>query len=199
MEEWEEVRHSHTLPGLPTQTLDELIDLEFRKVSTSEPLLRDLAEMVKHKALSAYAAVRVPCVVEHAGLVLSGFESKSYPGGLTQPMWDALDAERFIEVCAPLGRQVIARAVIGYCDGLSVKTFTGEMTGVLADSPRGARNFYWDTVFCPDGFNGLTYAEIVDDPSLGLGAKMKVSQSIKALKQMIAYQLDHRPSLFPGL
>lgn len=196
-EEWEAVRYTHSTPGHPGKKLDDLIDLEFRQVETREPLLRDLGSMVRYKAESAYEAVKVPCIVEHAGLILEGYESNSYPGGLTQPMWDALDAERFVSVCSPLGQRAIARAVIGYCDGMNIKVFTGEMSGELAASPRGNRAFYWDTIFCPDGFGGATYAEIVDRAGDGLAQKLQVSQSIKALKLMIDYHVSNRTSLFP--
>jgi len=199
VEEWECVRNVHSLPGYGSAKLDTYVDLEFRQVSTHEPLLCDLTTMVHAKVLSAYEAVKVPCVVEHAGLILEGFETENYPGGLTQPMWDALGAERFVKACRPLAQKALARAVIGYCDGMHVKTFVGEMTGTLSDQPRGQREFYWDTIFCPDGFDGKTYAEVVSDTPDGLAKKMEVSQSIKALKQMIEYQINHKPALFPGL
>jgi inosine/xanthosine triphosphate pyrophosphatase family protein len=155
--------------------------------------------MVRAKVESAYRAVRVPCIVEHAGLILTGYEDKSFPGGLTQPMWDALGAERFVASCATLTVHATARAVVGYCDGLVIKTFVGETTGSLAKKPRGGRSFYWDTVFCPDGFGDKTYAEIVRDDSSGLVEKLKISQSMKALQQFMGYRLANEPVLFPAL
>lgn len=101
-EEWEAVRTTHSLTSLPERNLGDLFDLEFRQVETEEPLLCDLEEMVRHKAFSAYQQARVPCIVEHAGLVLEGHEGNSYPGGLTQPMWDALGAEAFLRSVRPL-------------------------------------------------------------------------------------------------
>ena len=124
---------------------------------------------------------------------------KSFPGGLTQPMWDALDAARFVASCSTLSTRAIARAVIGYCDGMNIKTFVGDTKGSLAATARGARAFYWDTVFCPDGFDGRTYAEIVGADDGGLIKKLEVSQSIKALKKFMAYRLENVPALFPGL
>src|SRR5690349_20726102 len=85
-EEWAQIRMVHELDGAK---VGDLIDFEFRKVQTAEPLLCDLEEMVRKKVESAYQRVQVPCVVEHAGLILEGYENKSFPGGLTQPMWDA--------------------------------------------------------------------------------------------------------------
>src|SRR5580704_851523 len=67
-------------------------DIHFSDVRTDEPLEIDLVPMVRHKAISAYRGLLTPCIVEHAGLILKEHESKGFPGGLTQPMWDALDA-----------------------------------------------------------------------------------------------------------
>ena len=193
MEEWEIAQHFDFRPGV---TIGSLIEFEFRKVSTQEPLLRDLEEMVRAKAVSAYKATLVPSVVEHAGLILSGYEDQSYPGGLTQPMWDALGAEKFVQACAVLSKKAIARAVIGYCDGAEVQTFVGDTPGMLRDTPIGNRDFYWDPVFCPDGFGGKSYAEIADQD---LSEKLKISQSIKALRGLVEYRKDRSSILFPGL
>jgi inosine/xanthosine triphosphate pyrophosphatase family protein len=198
-EEWSHIKGSFELTEAPGSPLGKLFDLEFRNVPTTEPLLCDLEKMVRFKVESAYRAVRVPCIVEHAGLVLEGYEDKSFPGGLTQPMWDALDANQFIAACAPLSTRATARAIIGYCDGMNITTFVGETKGHLSDKPRGSRAFYWDTVFCPDGFGKQTYAEIVGDDRSGLIRKLEVSQSVKALKKFMAFRLKNEPSLFPGL
>lgn len=137
--------------------------------------------------------------MEHAGLILEGFEAKSFPGGLTQPMWDSLAPEQFVAACSTLTSRAIARAVVGYCDGLNVHTFVGEAQGSLSNIARGTREFYWDTIFCPDGFGGKTYAEIVKDDRSGLSDKLAVSQSIKALKEFMRYRLAAEPPLFPTL
>lgn len=193
MEEWDVARHFEYELGIP---IDSLIDLEFRKVPTQEPLLRNLEDMVREKAISAYREILVPCLVEHAGLILDGYEKENYPGGLTQPMWDALGATKFVESCKVLSSRATARAVIGYCDGAEVRTFVGETPGTLRTPPAGTREFYWDTVFCPNGFDGKTYSEIADN---NLADKLKVSQSIKALRKLVKHRIDKTPVLFPGL
>lgn len=196
-EEWEIMKQEFELESCSGRKLADLFRFEFRDVPTTEPLRCDLIEMVRHKVVSAYQAIRVPCIVEHAGLILEGFEAKSFPGGLTQPMWDALEAECFVASCAPLTKRAIARAVVGYCDGLRIKTFIGETVGSLRDTPKGDRQFYWDTVFCPDEAGGETYAEIVR--SKGLLQKLKYSQSVKALRKFMEYRLANDAELFPGL
>jgi XTP/dITP diphosphohydrolase len=176
----------------------EAFEFEFPSITTDEPLERNLEAMVRHKVRSAYRQIMAPCIVEHAGLLLEHFKDENYPGGLTQPMWDALPAERFVESTQWAGDRVIARAVVGYCDGLRISTFVGETGGTLSSKPRGSRAFYWDTVFCPDGGNELTYAEISDQVD-GLRRKVTLSQSTKAMRACLQHVLSQSAAMFPDI
>ena len=143
----------------------------------------------------AYSDIKVPCIVEHAGLIFEGYDSESYPGGLTKPMWNAL-GDKFLAETKSAGRRATARAVVAYCDGKSVQTFVGETVGNLSDTARGSRGFYWDTIFVPNCDNvnakGKTYAEISDDPNLGLTFKIEhLSQSSKAMLKFLEYLLQN--------
>jgi hypothetical protein len=65
---------------------------------------------------------------------------------------------------------------------------------MIADRPRGSREFYWDTVFIPEDDSGsgkgLTYAEIVESKDLGLADKMRqLSLSSPAMKGFLEYRL----------
>ena len=171
---------------------------EFVLVSNQivENLEADLVELVRAEAMSAYSQIRKPCLVEHAGLVFADYADQGYPGGLTKPMWNTL-GENFVAETQSRGRAATARAVIGYCDGKSVHIFLGETKGTISDAPRGSREFYWDTVFIPEGDNpdGLTYAEIVEKH--GLPHKVtKYSQSTKAMTAFLTWRLTHDPDLW---
>ncbi len=178
----------------------DVLTFDVRRIDVKEVLEVDLEEMVRQEAKRAYEQLRVPCIVEHGGLVFAHREDKGYPGGLTKPTWNALGAS-FIEETAAAGKRATARAVVGYCDGSTVHTFVGETSGEISESPRGSRAFYWDTVFVPDvpedGPRGMTYAEIVDSPEFGLRYKVcELSQSFKAMKQFIAHRLAYEPELW---
>jgi len=177
-------------------SITDIFDFHIRRVQIKEVLETDLRAMVMAEVTEAYSNIKVPCIVEHAGLIFD--EYGSYPGGLTKPMWDFL-GDKFIEETRSSGRKVTARAVIGYCDGHGVHTFVGESAGRIADKPRGERRFYWDTVFVPDESDeesrGKTYAEIVRDR--GLEYKMgKLSQSSKAMLTFLEYRRTHEPDLW---
>ena len=160
----------------------------------------DLNVMVRAEVEAAYSVLKVPCIVEHAGLIFADYLSAGYPGGLTKPMWNTL-LQEFPRETHSAGRKAVARAVVGYCDGQRIQTFVGETSGTLASEPRGDREFYWDTVFIPDEEDGSpgisTYAEIVADPALGLPHKVaKLSQSTRAMLRFLEYRRLHPPELW---
>lgn len=168
--------------GIPVK---DLFQFHLKSLSIKEILEVSLEVMVQEEVVKAYSQLKVPCIVEHAGLVFEQYQKESYPGGLTKPMWDTLK-DHFLDETKSRGRRAVARAVVAYCDGTTVRTFPGETWGTLADHPRGSRAFYWDTVFIPDDATGKaagkTYAEIVDDASLGLEYKIvQLSQSSRAM------------------
>jgi XTP/dITP diphosphohydrolase len=172
--------------------ISDLFEFDIRSVPIKEILEVDLEVMVQAEVTSAYSQIRVPCIVEHAGLIFEDYKRNSYPGGLTKPMWDTLK-DQFIEETKSAGRRAIARAVIAYCNGKCVQTFVGETLGELSSQPRGNRAFYWDTIFIPDDPSGKavgkTYAEIAEDSSLGLGYKVvKLSQSGRAMLEFLSYR-----------
>jgi|GEM_PF-1075900 len=176
------------LDGIPVK---DLFEFDIRKIPIVETLEVDLRVMVQSEVTYAYTQIKVPCIVEHAGLIFEDYLDDSYPGGLTKPMWNTL-GDKFLEETHSQGRRAVARAVVAYCDGLSVQTFVGETPGKMANSPKGKREFYWDTVFIPDDPAGkakdLTYAQIVENASLGLKYKIEhLSQSSRAMLKFLEY------------
>jgi XTP/dITP diphosphohydrolase len=182
--------------------VEDVFEFEIVGLPIKEVLEVDLATMVMAEVTAAYSQLRVPCIVEHAGLIFDDYAEISYPGGLTKPMWNAL-GEKFVEETHSADRRARARAVVAYCDGMAVRTFVGETVGRIAPAPRGERAFYWDTVFIPDidgAPGGLTYAEYVADPNFGLEYKVReLSQSSKAMAAYLEFRAASAPAaLWPG-
>ncbi|HVE95080.1 MAG TPA: non-canonical purine NTP pyrophosphatase [Acidimicrobiales bacterium] len=170
-----------------------------RQVSIKEHLEIDIKTMVMAEVANAYSQLKVPCIVEHAGLVFDKYYDRGYPGGLTKPMWDTLGSD-FVAETNSADAVAHARASVAYCDGMEILTFTGETRGRISPAPRGGRQFYWDTVFVPDDptkpGTEATYAEIVENSSLGLRYKLTLSQSAKALLDFMTYRAAHTPKLW---
>lgn len=179
--------------GTPIAEAFEFVLVRNSVLETLEP---NLERMVIAEAKAAYGVLRKPCIVEHAGLVFDDYAEAGYPGGLTKPMWNTL-RDQFLTETHSADRPATARAIIGYCDGKHVYTFSGESRGRLSSTPRGARGFYWDTIFVPDDKNSeaMTYAEIVE--SKGLEFKvLELSQSTKAMMEFLHWRLENSPDLW---
>lgn len=176
----------------------EKFDFDIREIGMKEKLEISLEKLVESEVVDAYYKLRLPCIVEHAGLIFIDHMKSEYPGGLTKPMWNSL-GDKFVDETQSAGRPAIARAVVAYCDGKNVYTFVGDTEGTIAESPRGRHEFYWDTVFIPQENNEqhLTYAEIINDSNLGLNYKvLNISQSTKAIKRFLEWRLTNNPELW---
>ncbi len=184
------------------KTVSEVFEFDIREVSIKETLEVELEKLVIAEVIDAYKKIRVPCIVEHAGLIFEEYLEQGFPGGLTKPMWNTLK-ENFVRETSSINRRACAKAVVAYCDGQSVSVFEGVTQGRIAEGLRGNRDFYWDTIFIPDDPSGratnMTYSEIVENPSFGLTYKIKhLSQSSKAMLKFLEYRLTAgSPRLWP--
>ena len=119
---------------------------------------QDVHALVRDKLIKAFREIGRPLFVEHTGLYLSGLNG--LPAGLTQIFWDRLEARRFSNLVTALGDvKVIAKSVLGYCDGRQMHLFEGAIEGKVPPEPAGPRDFQWDCVFIPDGYT-KTFAEM---------------------------------------
>ncbi|MDE8601958.1 non-canonical purine NTP pyrophosphatase [Marinomonas sp. RSW2] len=118
----------------------------------------DINHIVRDKVLKAFTQVGRPVFIEHTGLYIDSLQG--FPGGLTQVFWDKLEAEKFTELFGGLkNTSLTAKTVIAFCDAKKVYTFEGAIEGNIAPEPRGNKDFQWDCVFIPKGFEE-TFAEM---------------------------------------
>lgn len=116
--------------------------------------------IVRDKVIKAFKKIKRPLFVEQTGLYIEDFGN--LPGGLTQIVWDSLEADKFCDYFGTRkNTNVKAVTTIGYCDGMQIKLFTGEIKGDVVAKPRGDRTFQWDCIFQPKGFE-KTFAEMGD-------------------------------------
>lgn len=126
--------------------------------SIKEIQSENIDEIVNDKILKAFKKIYRPIFIEHTSLYLEGLND--FPGGLTQIFWDKLGADDFSKFIS-LTKNCRARAktIIGFCDGKRIHTFEGSIDGSIASIPRGKRDFQWDCVFIPNGYN-KTFAQL---------------------------------------
>ena len=103
-----------------------------------------------------------------------------FPGPLIKWFLKALGNKGIYELVSKYeDKGVVAKTVIGYADGKTVKFFEGVLKGEIV-SPRGKENFGWDPIFKPLGFE-KTLAE------MSLEEKNEISMRKKALEKLKEY------------
>jgi len=130
------------------------------------------------------------CKLKDGSFVRDHFEFQIYNENITERLKVNLEDMVHAEVIEAYSKLkipcIVEHAAIAYCNGMEIKIFRGETKGKLSAIPRGDREFYWDTVFMPDGAGDQTYAEIVK--LSGLEEKiLKYSQSAKAMLEFLEY------------
>ena len=161
------------------------MSLDHKKVSLDEIQSVDLDEIVTHKVKQAYQILGAPVLVEDVGLrftALSGLPGPFVKFFVEQP--NGLE-----NMCLMLNafddRSARAECVFGYYDGQRLELFHGGLDGVIADAPRGAGGFGWDAIFCPEGYDGKTRAELTPEEDARTYPTIKpiaqVSEFLKSL------------------
>lgn len=153
------------------------IDVE--KLNLDEIQSLNLEEIVTHKALQAFEKIKRPLIVDDVGLYVDAWNG--FPGPFIKFLGIAGGNELLVKLMSTdKNRKVIAKAAIGYHDGYQVKTFVGEVKGMITETPRGEGGWGWDPAFIPE-HGTKTYAEM--DPE----EKNKVSHRRAALEKLRAF------------
>lgn len=143
------------------RTLD--IELEHHPLDLDEIQSTDPKEIAEHKVRQAYDILKRPVLIEDTS---SGFNALN---GLPGPfMKYFLQMDNALEkMCRMLDafddRSAYATAVYAYYDGRQLEFFVGRIDGIIADHPRGKGGFGWDAIFEPEGYGGLTRAELNEE------------------------------------
>ncbi len=138
------------------------LPIQHRKIDVDEIQSSQAEIVIEHKAKQAYALIKQPVLVDDVSMGL--VELDELPGPLIKHFVTARNGLEGICRMADgfEGRRAIARTYYGYFDGTHMTILFGEITGSIADHPRGDAEFAygWDSVFCPDGYDGRTRAEL---------------------------------------
>lgn len=140
------------------------VELESESLDVPEIQALDLAEVAAAKVLAAREALGSPerqVIVEDSGLVIRTWNG--LPGAFTRWFLSSVGPEGLLRMLAGYeDRSALAVCVVAVADRAgTVETFRGEVTGSVADEPRGESGFGWDPIFIPEG-KSLTYAEMGD-------------------------------------
>lgn len=136
------------------------IELEHHNLSLDEIQSADPHKVIEHKVRQAYEILKKPVLVDDTCLVFNALN------GLPGPFIKYFrEAENGLEnLCRMLDgfddRSAYGSVTYGYYDGTTLHFIEGRLDGMIADHPRGTGGYGWDSIFEPEGYGGLTRAEL---------------------------------------
>lgn len=156
------------------------IELEHQKIDLDEIQSVNPLEVVEHKVRQAYDIIQKPVLVEDVSLVFNALNG--LPGPFIKFF---VDAENGLEnLCRMLDgfddRSAYASVVYGYFDGEVLKLIPGRLAGAIAKSPRGDGGYGWDKIFEPEGYAGLTRAELSPEKDIESYNKLRDFDALRA-------------------
>ena len=157
--------------------------LPHRKIDLDEIQSPDPIIVVEHKVRQAYDIIRKPVLVEDT---LLGFNAlNGLPGTFVKFFVESQDGLQ--NMCRMLDgfddRTAYASAMYAYYDGNDLKIFSGRLNGNISSSPRGNGGYGWDAIFEPEGYDGLTRAELNPELDRESYDKIRDTESLKRFLQ----------------
>lgn len=129
------------------------------KLDLDEIQSLDLEEVAGHKAEQAYQAVGAPVLVEDVALEIDSLGK--LPGPFVKWFEASLGLHGMCKLVGP-DRCARARVCFAYRDQNGTRFFHGELSGKIAESPKGQNGFGFDPIFIPDT-SDKRLAEMNDD------------------------------------
>ncbi|MEA5037665.1 dITP/XTP pyrophosphatase [bioreactor metagenome] len=121
-----------------------------------EPQAEDIAEISRAKAEQAYAALKIPLIVDDTGLFIE--ELSGFPGPYAAYVQDTLGNNGILRLMeGAAGRRAYFATSIAYIDESGIETFEGRVDGEITAAPRGTDGFGYDPIF---SVQGRTLAEM---------------------------------------
>ncbi len=148
--------------------------IEQKNIDLPEIQAIDVKKVVEDKILRAYKITKKPVIVEDTGFYI---KSINFPGALIKWVLNSIGNKGICNLSKIYGNKAEVETCIGYHDGNNLKIFSGKLTGIIPEKPKGNTNFGWDPVFIPDNYN-KTFAQMTEKE------KNKISMRLLALNKL---------------
>lgn len=152
--------------------------LDHQKIDLDEIQSSDPKVVIEHKVRQAYELIKKPVLVEDTSLSFNALDS--LPGPFVKYF---VDAKNGLEnMCRMLDgfddRSAYGSVIYGHFDGKELRFFEGRLDGTIAQHPRGDGGYGWDKIFIPEGYSGLTRAELSPEDDLETYNKLRDTKGL---------------------
>ena len=136
------------------------VPMTHQKIDIDEIQSADPAEVARRKVEMAYEIIKKPVIVDDFSFCME--DLNNLPGPFTKFFVASEDSlEKLCRIADTLeSRRANLVGVIAYKDAERTEVFVNKLPGAVAMQPRGSRGIATDFIFEPDGYDGLTRAEL---------------------------------------
>ncbi|MEK9628896.1 MAG: RdgB/HAM1 family non-canonical purine NTP pyrophosphatase [Nitrospinota bacterium] len=139
----------------------------------------DVEDLVRHKCLQAYEALKCPVLVEDSGLLFNAW--KGLPGAFVKWFESTVGCEGMLQMMQSFqDRGATAVCCFAIHDGRDIQVVRGEVPGTIATEIRGANGFGWDVLFIPKGYES-TYAEMSSEEKNAISHRKQALEKLKII------------------
>ena len=152
--------------------------LRHRPLDLVELQSLDLHEVVRSKAAAAFELIKAPVLVEDTGLELLGLGG--FPGPLIRWLLASVGPSGICRIAHAFSDpRAVARCVTCAADGSQTVVGEGAVFGTIAQEPRGAGGFGWDSAFIPGDGDGRTFGEMDEDEKNAISHRRKAFVALR--------------------
>jgi non-canonical purine NTP pyrophosphatase (RdgB/HAM1 family) len=159
------------------------IDIAHEHIELEEIQSMSLTEITQYKARQAFGVIGRPVLVEDIGLFFTALDG--LPGPFVKYFVNSHDGLE--NMCRMLDgftdRRAVARSVFALYDGHELTLLEGALEGTIAEHPRGEGGFGWDAIFCPEGYDGKTRAELAKQQDIETYKTIKPIDELRKLME----------------
>ncbi|MBO8181979.1 MAG: XTP/dITP diphosphatase [Archaeoglobus sp.] len=135
------------------------VEVEWMKMEYEEIQGSDLEEIAIKSAELLAKEIKKPFFIEDSGLFVEAL--KGFPGPYSSYVFKTIGNNGILKLMEGVNnRKAKFKAVVAYFDGKGVRTFSGEVHGLIATEKRGEKGFGYDPIF---EYKGRTFAEMGDE------------------------------------
>ncbi|BCS91201.1 MAG: non-canonical purine NTP pyrophosphatase [Candidatus Micrarchaeota archaeon] len=138
-----------------------------------------LEEVARYAAEQAYSKHNKPVIVDDSGLFIDALNG--FPGVYTSYVKKTIDSKGILRLMDGVSnRAAYFKTVIAYADSDRIELFEGIVRGMIADSVHSGRDFGFDNIFIPEGYN-KTFSE------LSIEEKNSISHRARAFNSFLSF------------
>ncbi len=122
-------------------------------------------------ARHAYSILKRPVIVDDTGLYILALDG--FPGSYAAYVLKSIGNNGILRLLEGRSdRSAVFVTAVGYCDGVHLRSFEGEVKGSIGTAPAGEGGFGYDPVFIPEGAK-KTYAQMSLEEKVGMSHRTR--------------------------